>query len=173
MRYTLTARVLHWLTALAILVVICLGLIIGFAEPEDEALKLRLYNIHESIGISLIPVTLFRLYWRWGHPPPPLPSTLTPPMRFLAHANHAAIYLVLLVQPLVGLAATNAWGFPLTAFGLVPIPSPVGPNDALAPTLSAFHGWIALTLGALLVLHIGAALMHHFIWRDDGLRRIL
>jgi len=173
MRYTLTARVLHWFTALAILAVACLGLIIGFAEPEDEALKLRLYNIHESIGISLIPVTLFRFFWRWQHPPPPLPSTISPMLQFVAHATHAGLYLLLIAQPIVGLAATNAWGFPLTAFELLPIPSILGANDALAPTLSALHGWIALCLGLLLTAHIGGALMHHFVWRDDTLRRMV
>ncbi|MXP63473.1 cytochrome b [Roseomonas sp. M0104] len=172
MRYNRTARLLHWGTAFIVLLIIALGIWIAQAPPEDEALKLRLYNIHESFGITILLVTLFRLFWRWRHPPPPVTPPLPGWMRKVATANHSAFYVLLIVQPVVGLMATNAWGFPLTAFGLVPIPSPIGRNEALAPTLSAIHDTIGLTLAALVAVHAGAALWHHFVRRDNTLRRM-
>lgn len=173
MRYTPLARALHWLSALAILAVAVLGLVLAYAAPAEEALKMRLYNIHESIGIALVPVTLLRLWWQRRNPPPPLPDGLAPALRLAAHATHAGLYAVLLLQPLVGLAATNAWGFPLAAFGLIPIPNLVAPDEGLAPLLSGAHTLLAFGLIALLAAHIGAALVHHLVWKDDTLRRML
>jgi cytochrome b561 len=170
MRYTHTARWLHWLTVAALLVVGALGLWIGWATPEDEALKLRLYNIHESIGLTLLPVTLARLAWRWRHPPPPAPPQPRA-LHLMAQANHAALYALLLTMPVVGFLATNAWGFPLRLFGLLPIPSPLGHDESLAPMLTALHGWMALALGLLVLAHAGAALLWHGAIRRDGLLR--
>jgi len=173
MRYTATARWLHWVTAAALLVVAGLGLWLGWAPPQEEALKLRIYNIHESIGLTLLPVTLLRLAWRWRHPPPPGPAQPRA-LEWAAGLNHAALYALLLAMPVVGLLATNAWGFPLRWFGLLPIPSPIGTDTALAPALTALHGWMALALGLLVLAHAGAALLWHGLLRRDGvLRRML
>jgi cytochrome b561 len=170
MRYTGMARLLHWATVAALLVVGTLGLWLGWAAPEDEALKLRLYNIHESIGFLILPVTLFRLGWRWRHPPPPaMPQPVA--LQRAAHATHVAFYVLLLAMPMVGLLATNAWGFPLRLFGLLPVPSPLGVNEALAPALTSLHGWMALCLGLLVAVHAGAALVWHGLIRRDGLLR--
>jgi cytochrome b561 len=170
MRYTRTARWLHWSTVAALLIVATLGVWIGWAAPEDEALKLRLYNIHESIGLLLWPLTLFRLCWRWGHKPPPaLPQPAV--LNAVARAVHAALYAMLLTMPVVGFLATNAWGFPLRIFGLIPVPSPLGREEAWAPLLTALHGWMALGLGLLVLAHAGAALVWHGAIRRDGLLR--
>lgn len=173
MRYTRTARLLHWGTVLALLVIGALGLWIAFAPPETESTKLRLYNIHESLGITVLLVTLLRLGWRWRHPPPPIEPPLPPLLQRAAFASHAALYAILLVQPVVGLLATSAWGFPPTYFELFPIPDPIGKNEALAPLLSAVHAWTALALLLLVALHAGAAFWHHRVRRDNTLRRML
>ncbi|WP_419896507.1 cytochrome b [Roseomonas sp. USHLN139] len=172
-RYTALARLLHWATVLALILVGLLGLWLGWAAPEDEAFKLLLYNLHESIGLTLLPVTLLRLFWRLRHPPPPITPALPAPLHRVAWATHAALYALLLAMPVVGLLATNAWGFPLTAYGILPIPSPIGPDEALAPRLTALHGWMALALGGLVALHAAAALWHHRRRGDDTLRRML
>jgi cytochrome b561 len=170
MRYTITARVLHWLTALALLALGILGVWIGWAAPEDEVLKLRLYALHENIGLLLWPVTLFRLAWRSRHPPPPeLPQPA--PLRLAAHANHVALYGLLLTMPVIGWLATTAWGFPPVLLGILPLPSPLGTNEALAPGLTSLHGWMALCLGLLVLVHAGAALVWHGLIRRDGLLR--
>lgn len=172
-RYGAAARGLHWATAALVAVIAALGVWIGFFEPKDEALKLRLYNVHESLGLTVLALTLARLAWRAGHPPPPLPADLPRPVRAAAGATHAALYALLLAMPVAGFLATNAWGFPLRWFGLVAVPSPIGRDPALAPLLSAAHAWMALALALLLALHAGAALWHHLGRRDGVLRRML
>ena len=87
--------------------------------------------------------------------------------------NHAAFYVWLLTMPVVGFVATNAWGFPLTWFGLVPIPDPVGKNVPLAETLTFIHRLMAWSLVGLIVLHAGAALWHQIVRRDGTLRKML
>ena len=172
-RYDPVARVLHWLTVLMLLGLFAVGIWITAFEPKDEAFKLRLYMMHESSGVTLLALTLFRLFWRWRHPPPSLPADLPPLLRAAAHANHAAVYLLLLVMPVLGFLATNAWGFPLRWYGLIALPSPVGHNEALAETLSALHYWCALALAALLLVHIAAAFWHYLIRKDQVLQRML
>lgn len=165
-RYVAPARWLHWLTAGAIIVILTAGIWMVFFEPADEAFKLRLYAIHESFGVVVFVLALARLWVRWRNPPPPLPAGIPGWMRLAAGLNHAALYAVLVVQPLTGFLATNAWGFPLRWFGLVPLPSPIGASEALAPILSQLH-WIgALAMLALLGMHVGAVIFHTFLRRD-------
>lgn len=173
MRYNRTARLLHWGTALTVLLIIVLGVWITWAPPEDEARKLRLYNIHESLGITILLVTIARLFWRGRHPPPPIHPPLPHLLQRAATASHRTLYALLLTQPVFGLLATNAWGFPLTAYGLIPVPSPIGKNEAWAPLLSTVHNSLGLGLAALVALHASAALWHHSVRRDDTLRRML
>jgi cytochrome b561 len=171
MCYTRTARLLHWLTVAMLLAIATLGLWLGWARPEDEALKLRLYMLHESLGFLVLPLTLGRLLWRWRHPPPPGGPPQPRLLQGLAGANHAALYGLLLVQPVLGMLATSVWGFPLSLFGLLPLPALIGADEQLAPGLTSLHGWVALLLGLLVLLHAGAALVWHGIIRRDGLLR--
>ncbi|MFH5926384.1 cytochrome b [Roseomonas xinghualingensis] len=173
LRYDTASRTFHWVTVALVLATIALGLWIAHARPEEEAFKLTLYNIHESIGVTIWIITLARLAWRLGHPAPPLPAELPRAIRIAARANHSAFYLWLLTMPLVGFLATNAWGFPLRWFGLIPLPDPVGKNIPLAETLTAIHRLMAWTLGAMIVLHVFAALWHQAVRRDGTLRKML
>lgn len=167
-RYAAPARWLHWLTAGAILVILIAGIWMTYFEPENEAIKLRLYNIHESFGVAVFILALLRLWVRWRNPPPPLPDDLPAVMRLGAGLNHAALYAVLIVQPVLGFLGTNAWGFPLLWFGVVPIPSPIGLNEKLAETLSLLHWFGALAMVLLLGMHVAAVIFHTFV-RKDGM----
>lgn len=171
-RYVAPARWLHWLTAGSILVILTAGIWMVFFEPEDEAFKLRLYNVHESFGVAVFLLALARLWVRRRNPPPPLPEDMPGWMRLAARLNHAALYVVLVVQPVTGFLATNAWGFALRWFGLVPIPSPIGREEALAPVLSLLHFVGALALLVLLGMHLGAVVFHTFVRRDGILARM-
>ncbi len=173
MRHTATARALHWTTAAIMAVVIALGLFLGFGPETRPAVKFAIYNIHESTGLVLLALTLARLWWRARHPPPPLDPTLPAAQRLAAHLNHAGLYALLIVMPVTGFLATNAWGFPLTWFWMVPIPSPIGKHEALAPVLQAIHNASAFGIIVLIGLHVAAAGHHHLIRRDDTLRRML
>lgn len=172
-RYALPARVLHWTTAALIVLVACLGLWLAYFRPEDEAFKMRLYNLHESFGLVVWVLALIRLAYRRRHPPPPLPADTSAAIRFAAHATHAALYVLLLVLPIIGLLATNAWGFQLKVFEVLPLPVALGKDEALAKVLSTLHWCGALAGAILLAAHVGGALYHQFVRRDGLLQRML
>jgi cytochrome b561 len=172
-RYPPAARWLHWITAALVLAMITLGLWITWFEPKDEAFKYLLYDIHESIGVALFVLVLIRLFRRLANPPAPLPSHVPGLFRFAARTNHALLYAVLLIQPVIGFLATNAWGFPLRWARLVEIPSPIGKNDAFAPILSSLHWYGAVALVLLIGAHLGGAFFHGVIRRDGVVQRML
>lgn len=172
-RYVATARILHWITAALVLTLIPVGLWMVYLEPAEEQAKLRLYNIHESLGVTVWVLALWRVVVRWRNPPPPLPPDLPAPIRLAAHATHVLLYALLLTMPVIGFLGTNAWGFPLRWFGLVPIPSPVGADEALGAALSLLHWWGALLIILLIGAHVAGALFHQFIRRDGLLARML
>jgi cytochrome b561 len=172
-RYGLAARFFHWATALLVLVMFVFGIWISKFEPKDEAFKLQLYNIHESFGILLFVLVLLRLLVRFGNPPAPLedqPALI----RFGAHANHLLLYVLLLVQPVLGFLDTNAWGFPVKWFGLFAVPSPIGKQEeAVAQQLSNAHYFVAIALVALIAMHLLGAAYHGIIRRDGVVRRMI
>jgi cytochrome b561 len=172
-RYALSSRLLHWLTAALVIVVIFFGIWIKYFEPHDEPFKLRLYNIHESIGVTIFVIVLIRLLNRWRHPPPPLPLDTPPLVRFAAHVSHAALYALLVIMPVLGFMATNAWGFPLTVFGVLPIPAPYGKNEEFAKLLSFLHWCGAIAFISLICAHLAGVIYHTFIRRDGLIRRML
>lgn len=172
-RYAASSRWLHWLTVLLLLVIIPVGIWIRFFEPADQAFKLRLYNVHESLGVLVFVLVLVRIANRWLNPPPPLPADLPGLMRLAAHTTHIGLYVLLVLMPVTGFLATNAWGFPLSVFNVIPIPSPVGKDEALAKVLSFLHWCGAITIGLLILAHLGGVVHHTFIRRDGLLRRML
>ncbi|MDM0012088.1 cytochrome b/b6 domain-containing protein [Variovorax sp. J22P168] len=172
-RYAASSRWLHWITVLLLLAIIPLGIWIAFFEPADENFKMRLYNLHESLGVLVFVLVLVRVVNRHLNPPPPLPIEMPGWMRMAAHANHIALYAMLLLMPLTGFLATNAWGFPLSWFGVLPIPSPLGKNEEIAKALSFLHGCGAIAIGVLIVAHLAGVVHHVMIRRDGVLRRML
>lgn len=172
-RYAAPARVFHWTTAALVVVVATLGLWLAYFRPEEEGLKFRLYNLHESLGVVIWLLTLARLVYRHRHPPPPLPDDTPAFIRFAAHASHIGLYGLLFLLPIVGFLATNAWGFPLKLFGVLPLPSPIGKDEALAKILSTLHWGGALAGALLLAGHIGGVIYHTCVRKDGLLRRML
>lgn len=170
MIYTAAARVFHWLTAVMVLSLIPIGIVMG--QVEQQPLASILYDLHRSLGAALIPVVALRLAWRMTHAPPPLPADIPTLQKFVASATHFALYVLLIVQPIVGWVATSAYRAPITVFWLFVLP-PIWPeNRALSEQLFKLH-WLAGLLTALLICaHVAAALHHHFIRRDGLLPRM-
>ena len=169
--YSLTARIFHWTTAVLVLTAIPLGLLMN--AVDGGPLQDFMFNLHRSIGAVLLPIVVARLLYRIGHPPPPLPVHMPAIQKFAAHFSHAALYILLIVQPLIGWGATSAYRAPITVFWLVPLP-PIWPEDrAFSERLFGVHRVVGITMAALLIVHVGAALFHHFVQRDDILMRML
>jgi cytochrome b561 len=171
--YPPLARKLHWATAILVVIMVVLGFWITWFEPKDETLKFALYDVHESIGVLVFVLVLARLLRRIADPPAPLPPTVPKVLRVVAHANHLLLYALLLLQPVLGFLATNAWGFPFRWARLLPIPSPLGKDEALAPVLSDLHLVGAILLLLLIGAHLGGAFFHGIIRRDGIVQRML
>jgi len=169
--YTVTARVLHWLTAVPVLGMIVVGVII--ANEWGGAWQERLYDLHKSTGAVLIPLIVARLLYRWTHTPAPLPGDIPAIQQFAAHATHYALYALLAVQPLVGWIATSAYRAPIPIYGLFNLP-PIWPeNRALSEQLFLVHRSIGIAIAIVAAMHIGAALFHHVVRKDRVLMRMI
>jgi len=170
-RYTPTAIALHWLAAMLIIGNLCWGLyMVGL--PLSPA-KLRYYSWHKWAGVTIFLVATVRLLWRLSYPAPPLPATMPGWERKAAHASHLLLYVLFFAAPVTGWLFSSASGFPVVWFGLWPIPDLVGKDRDLADVLKLVHRCVVYALGGLVVLHIAAALKHHFHDRDDVLARML
>ncbi len=172
-RYPVTARWFHWITVVLLFVLATVGIWGTTFEPTDEAFKDLLFDIHESTGVALFVLVALRLLRRLANPPALLPSRLPRMVRFAARTNHALLYAMLLVQPVIGFLATDAWGFPVTWAGLVPLPSPIGHDEAIAAVLSKAHEWGAIVFALLVAVHLGGVAYHGLIRRDGVLRRMI
>ena len=169
--YTGTAIALHWLIALIILCALPLGLyMVGLAISPA---KLKLYSYHKWAGVTVFLLALVRLGWRLGHPPPALPASLPDWQRRVATATHHALYALIFLVPLSGWLMSSAKGFQTVYFGVLPIPDLLGKNENLGDLLKIAHFSLNALLACLLAAHAGAALKHHFIDRDDVLKRML
>lgn len=166
-RYTRVAIAFHWTIA----ALIVFNLWVGLARkslPRDW----QVMSLHKAVGITVLALTLGRIAWRLAHPAPPLPATLKSWERFGANASHVLLYAFMLAMPVTGwLLVSGPERRPLAWFGLFDIPYlPVSP--ALAGFGRSAHELLGWGLIALVVVHVGAALRHHFLLRDNVLARM-
>lgn len=170
-RYTGPAIALHWLVAALVLATIPLGLYM--TELPLSPRKLQLYAYHKWIGVSVFLLAVLRLLWRLGHRPPPPPPGLPAWQRRAAQAAHGALYVLIFAVPLSGWVYSSAVGVPTVYLGLWQLPDLVSRNRDLADALKPVHVFLAYAMAALVAIHIGAALKHHFLDRDGVLARML
>jgi cytochrome b561 len=178
-RYSAVAILLHWASALAVLVLIGLGLTMTHAALAPLR-QFQLYQWHKSVGVTVLALTVLRLLWRLTHRPPPHPVGMPARERRAAAAAHHLLYVLLVGLPLTGWAVVwlSPFNIPTVLYGLVPWPHlPLAahvPDPAAAEgLLKQVHALGAWFLAALLAVHVAAALRHHFLLRDDVLRRML
>ena len=170
-RWGSLSQFLHWLIVALLVLQAALGLT-GLLLPLGLE-KLAVLARHKSIGITILGLATLRLLWRWLNPTPPLPSNLRPHERFLAHFTHAALYLLLFAMPFTGWIMSSARGFPVSWFNLYQLPDLVPKSEALYHAMVMTHAALAIGLAATVTLHIAAAFKHHFVLKDDTLRRML
>ncbi len=169
--YTKTAKGLHWLMAVLFFGMLGLGFYMqGLPLSPD---KLKLYSWHKWIGVTVFLLALFRIAWRVTHQPPALPSSMPRLMQIAAHAGHHMLYMLMFLIPLSGWLMSSAKGFQTVWFGILPIPDLLEKNKLLGDLLQTVHVSLNYLFIAVLIGHIGAALKHHFIDKDDILTRML
>jgi cytochrome b561 len=169
--YTRTAKALHWLMAALLFGLLALGFYMHDLPLSPD--KLKLYSWHKWAGITAFLLVAFRLFWRFIHRPPALPDSMPKVMQFVAHAGHLALYGLMIAIPLSGWLMSSAKGFQTVWFGVLPIPDLLDKNKELGDQLLLVHQSLNLLFIAVLAGHIGAALKHHFIDKDDILTRML
>jgi cytochrome b561 len=168
-RYTSTAIAFHWLLALAIFGTFAVG--IYMHELPMSPTKLKLYNWHKWAGVTILALSFLRLAWRLTHTPPadaPMPAW----QQKAAHAAHLALYGLFFAVPLSGWAYSSAAGFPVVWLGVLPLPDFVPVDRDLAELLKGVHKVLTLSMAAIVLVHVAAALKHHFIDKDGLLLRM-
>lgn len=170
-RYTAIAQLFHWIIAALIVTQFTLAWM-----GEDLPLgahKLALLARHKSFGMTILMLAIVRLAWRLLNPPPELPTGMTPIERMLARATHVAFYVLLFAMPLTGWMMSSAKNYSVSWFGLFTWPNLIGKNAAAFDFLKSTHDYLSDALFAIAVLHVLAALKHHFWNKDDVLLRML
>ena len=165
------AKLLHWTIAALVLAQICLGW--AAKSWHLSPTKLDLFVWHKSIGLLILLLMVVRVAWRSANVVPSLPAGMPPPERLAAHASHLLLYLLLLVMPLTGWIINSAANIPFRIFWQIPLPAIVQPDKALADATARVHFALFVVLALLLVVHIGAALRHHFVKHNEVLTRML
>lgn len=170
-RWGLVSQLLHWAVVALIVTQFVLA---SIAEDLPIGLKkLSVIANHKSFGITILALALVRLVWRRLSRGPALPEGMSRLERIAANASHHLLYGLLFAVPLVGWAMSSAKNYSVSWFNLVPLPNLVAPNDALFEVLKETHELLAWLLAAVAIVHALAALRHHFLLKDDVLRRML
>jgi cytochrome b561 len=170
-RFGFVARGFHWLIFL--LLIGSFTIAWSMIDLPLGIQKLKLYSWHKWVGATVFLIVLLRLAWRLANRQPKTPPGTPRWQRAAAGLSHFLLYAVLIVMPLTGWVMSSAKNLPLVYLGLVYIPSPFGVDQALAEVMVTVHVTLSILLLVLVGIHVLAALYHHFILRDDVLRRML
>jgi cytochrome b561 len=162
--YPLAMRVLHWGTVALLLFSYAAAWSIEQAQSAQGAALLLM--VHRSVGATLFLVTLVRLIVRLSSERPSLPADIPVWQRWGAHGNEFALYCLPLLQPALGFAASWLHGDRILLFGFISLQG-AWKDRALSSQLFLFHGVVALLLLVLIGLHVGAALYHLVVRRDN------
>ena len=168
-RYTRTAIALHWLIAVDVIVQFCWGWWMQGVPKQPAGMRADAFNLHKSVGMTILMLMSVRLLWRWGHPPPAFPA-MPKWQAALAHVVHATLYAVLLLHPLSGYLGSVFSGYPVRFFGVL-LPTWAAKNEAWKDLLANAHLTNSCILAAAIAIHVLAALKHHFIDGNGLLRR--
>ena len=172
--YSPVARTLHWITVIAVFGMIPVGLTMSYrGNVLDlwDGLTNSLYSGHKLLGFLVLWLMVGRLAYRLLHGAPPDVPTLAWWEKAASHLVHWLLYGLLLVVPMLGWIGVSLYPA-LDIFGLFNLPALAKPNEDAAKRVLDVHGKLALTLGALALLHIAAALYHRLIRRDGVMRRM-
>lgn len=176
-RYHPVAMVLHWLIAICLIFMIVLGLVMEDIAPAS--LRFEWYQIHKSLGLTILVLSIARLAWRLSHVAPALPAHMKRHEKLAAQAAHWGLYVLMFAIPLSGWLIVSASGkYPTIFFGLFTVPHLPMPSFAEPKTIRGMageaHEILAIYIAIpLIVLHVLAALKHQFIDKDNLFARML
>ncbi len=172
--YSPFARFMHWTVAVFVVCMAPVGFIMAERASRNvfDGLTNNLYSAHKLAGFIVLWLVVARLAYRLVKGAPPDEPSLEPWQKAISHLTHWALYALLLLVPLTGWLGVSL--FPaLDIFGLFSLPGIASPNSERAAQVLGLHGLLVRALLALSLLHLGAALFHHFVRKDGVLRRML
>jgi cytochrome b561 len=169
--YPGTSKLLHWLVAVCVLTTAPVAIAMG--RVAQGPMQDFLYNLHKSLGVLIFVLMVLRLINRIVRGAPIPDPSIERWQKAVSSAVHGSIYVLLLAMPIVGYIANSAYGAPTPFFGLFNVPPIIGKNEPLSELLFAGHRFAGWLLIALVLMHVGAALFHYFIRRDNVLQRML
>ena len=170
---------LHWTIAGAIIALLAIGAVMVRLTP-GSSLQFEIYQLHKSLGITVLALSLLRLVWRLFDPAPPLPVNLQRWEAALARVTHLGFYVLMIALPLSGwmMVSASVWNIPTVVFGAftlphLPVLGSLQDKKPVEDALKEVHEALAIGMFGLLLLHVAGALKHHFVLRDDTLARML
>lgn len=161
----------HWIIGVGI--VAMLGFGYYMEGLESSPMKFTYYGWHKSIGIIILALVIVRVIVRIRTKTPPLPRHMSLWQRISSHISHALLYIMMLYMPLTGWLMSSSAGYDVSIFGSPAIPNLVGKNKDMAAWFNNLHEIGLWVFVALIIIHAGAAFIHHFYYKDDVLLRML
>jgi cytochrome b561 len=173
-RYGTVAVGLHWLMAVLLISLVALGMyMVQLPDAGFDTRKITLILYHKDLGMLALALVILRLAWRVTGVLPALVARLPEWQKVVARFAHLSLYALMIALPVSGWLMSSAAGFPVTVLGILRVPDLIGHDDYLFQFFVAVHRWLSYALIALTGVHAVAALRHHFIFKDDTLRRML
>jgi cytochrome b561 len=170
-RYSGFAMAMHWL--LAFLIIGSFSFALYMTDLPFSPARIKQYNWHKWAGITILALSGLRLLWRLFHQPPEYSTALPSWQSSAAHLTHGLLYGLFFAIPLAGWAYSSAAGFPIVYLGLFALPDFVSPDPELAKILKQVHKYLAYGLGALVLIHVAAAIKHQWVDKDGLLLRMM
>jgi cytochrome b561 len=161
----------HWITAVLIIGLLCLGWYVEDLPKGPE--KAALIGWHKSFGLTVLILSLFRIYWRRTSPTPAPLGQATPVQLKVATSVQHVLYAAIALMPLTGWLMSSSAGRDVSFFEMFTLPPLFWKSEFFNGVFHWLHSTIAIILVIALVLHIAAALKHHFLERNDTLNRML
>ena len=180
LRYSTVAMTLHWLIAILVIANVCSGIYFAELAPRGTV-PWWVVPMHKSTGLTVLMLSVLRLLWRLTHKWPPLPQNMSTGLRVLARATHVLFYFFIIAIPLAGWAMVSAsprntptYWYWLFEWPRLPFLAnlPIAEKKSAVEFYEGVHGTLAYLAVAMVLLHVAGALYHHFVRRDQVLKRM-
>ena len=169
--YGLFSKSLHWLTASAMISLIAIGWYMVGLSNESIGYY-RALDFHQVSGLGVLILFVVKIIWLWMSPNPQFVPTIARWQRYAAHTVHTLFIIAMVLIPISGYLFATSLGDPIPVYNVFEIPGVMTLSEPVSDWMINFHAYYAYTCAGLIVLHSLAALKHHFINRDDTLRRM-
>lgn len=172
--YGLISICLHWIIAILLFLLLGLGIyMVSLHDVGFNSEKIILILFHKEVGMLILFLVFIRFIWRLNNVLPSLSVHLPDWQKITARFVHLCFYALMFSMPITGLMMSSAAGIPVSFFGLFTFPDLISQNWHQFQMLIEIHKWLGYAFLFLIFIHVGAALRHHFIFKDDTLQKIL